>query len=326
MKIMKRLFSILFCGVIFISSYAEDQKFSEVDAALYYNQSIQLMKTDLPSAIKTLDSCLMVCNILGDSALETRLKAEQFKCDLYVRYLSNVYYNEKNPAKAIIVGKQAIETCEKYQNADMASKSKKIMSQAYSSLASTFFSAKNYDKALVAFDSSYFYNPESYKMLLNKAIIYKIQTNTDSFERNINKYIELAAKVNDTAQVAKGKAMALEYFRSEGSKANAKNKLNDALELLNKALFYGNDKDTYYFLSDVYNKLNKFDEAIENAQKGLALEKGTAEDKAKYYYSLGVAYLGVGKKDEACTAFKNAMYGQFIQAAKAQRINNKCAQ
>jgi hypothetical protein len=34
----------------------------------------------------------------------------------------------------------------------------------------------------------------------------------------------------------------------------------------------------------------------------------------------------LGKKDKACEAFKNAAYGQFAQAAKAQMVNNKCGQ
>ncbi|MDX9812628.1 MAG: hypothetical protein RBU28_09575, partial [Bacteroidales bacterium] len=67
-----------------------------------------------------------------------------------------------------------------------------------------------------------------------------------------------------------------------------------------------------------------FNAGIENANKGLALETGDAEAKAKFYYQLAVAQAGKGDTSAACGSFKNALYGPFLEASKAQRSNLKC--
>lgn len=118
--------------------------------------------------------------------------------------------------------------------------------------------------------------------------------------------------------------LALEYFRAKGSQAVNDKNFEEALALLNRAAKYGEDKDLFYFFADAYNKQNKFDSGAEYAQKGLALETGDAEAKAKFYYQLAVAQVGKGDTASACESFKNAMFGPFAEASKAQRTNLKC--
>ena len=69
---------------------------------------------------------------------------------------------------------------------------------------------------------------------------------------------------------------------------------------------------------------NNFDSGLEYAKRGLDLETGDAEAKAKYYYQLAVAQAGKGQNADACASFKNALYGAFAEASKAQRTNLKC--
>lgn len=324
---MKRLLMLLLAGATMIGvQYAQNNQYTPADAAAYFNQSIELMKVDLPLAIQKLDSCLILCNIIGDSALEIRAKAEPFMCDLNLRYAGNLYYDQKQKEKALIAARQTLSLCEKYQNEEIGSKTKKLLSQIYSSIGSAYFSAKEYNKAIVAFDSAYYFDPKLSSMLLNKAIAYRALKNLDAFVENIDKFISIATQEGDSSQVKKAQKMAIEYLRAEGSRANAQNKIKEADALLIKALSYGEDKDAYYYLADVSIKLKKYNDAIEYAQKGLAMETGSNEDKAKYYYALGTAYLALGKKDDACDAFKNAAFGKFAQAAKAQMVNNKCGQ
>jgi len=118
--------------------------------------------------------------------------------------------------------------------------------------------------------------------------------------------------------------MALEYFRAAGSQANQANNLDEALSLLNKAAKYGDDKDLFYYFADVYNKQKNFDSGAEYARKGLAMETGAPEAKAKFYFQLGLAQAGKGQNAEACASFKNSMFGAFAAPSKAQRTNLKC--
>lgn len=324
---MKKLLMIHLAWLMMSGSlFAQDKQYTEADAALYFNQSIELMKIDLPLAIEKLDSCLLICNVLGDSALEIRAKAEPFICDLNLRYAGDLFYNQKLREKAVVAARYTLSLCEKYNNEEIGNRTKKLLGQIYSSLGSGYFSEKAYDKAVVAFDSAYYFDSGLYTMLLNKAIAYRALKNLNAFIENIDKFIVFAAQENDSAQVKKAQKMAIEFLRAEGSRANAQNKAKEAEGLLIKALSYGEDKDVYYYLADVSTKLKKYKDAIDYAQKGLGMETGSAEDKAKYHYVLGTAYLALGKKDDACAAFKNAAFGKFAQAAKAQITNNKCSQ
>jgi len=124
--------------------------------------------------------------------------------------------------------------------------------------------------------------------------------------------------------VQKASTMALEYFRAAGSRENQAGNLDEALVLLNKASKYGEDKDLFYFYADVYNKQENFNSGAEYAQKGLDLETGDAEATAKFYYQLAVGQAGKGETSNACASFKNAMYGAFADASKAQSANLKC--
>jgi tetratricopeptide (TPR) repeat protein len=191
-------------------------------------------------------------------------------------------------------------------------------------MAAGYFSQNDYDNALLAFDSILLINPDYLTAIYNKASIYIRQNNSDAFEETIDLFLEKVKSGNDEEKTKQASTMALEYFRVAGSQANQADNLDEALTLLNKAAKYGDDKDLFYFFADVYNKKENFDKGAEYAQQGLNLETGDTEAKAKFYYQLAVAQLGKGQTSDACSSFKNAMYGAFADASKAQRTNLKC--
>ena len=198
------------------------------------------------------------------------------------------------------------------------------MVQAYNAMGTNYFTQKDYENALLAFDSLLLINPGYLNAIYNKALIYRSQNNSGAFEETIDLFIEKLKSGNDQERVKQASTMALEYFRAAGSQANQADKLDEALVLLNKAAKYGDDKNLFYFFADVYNKQKNFDSGAEYARKGLALETGDAEAKAKYYFQLALAQAGKEQTADACASFKNAMYGAFAEASKAQRKNLKC--
>jgi len=191
-------------------------------------------------------------------------------------------------------------------------------------MATDFFTRKDFENALLAFDSLLLINPGYLNAIYNKALIYRSQNNADAFEETIDLFLGKLESGKDDERAKQASAIALEYFRAAGSQANKGDKLDEALILLNKAAKYGTDKDLFYYFADVYNKQKNFDGGAEYAQKGLDLETGDAEAKAKFYYQLAVAQVGKGQTANACASFKNAMYGAFAEASKAQRTNLKC--
>ena len=290
----------------------------------YYNDGAKAMQTDIPAAIKAFETVITLSDQVGETANDLKQKAVQVLPGLYYK-LAAAAYNEKKPATEVIAAsKTSYAMAEKYGSATYKDNSNKILVNGYYKMATEFFSANDYENAMLAFDSVLTLNPNHIASIYNKALIYKNQDNADAFEETIDLFLTKLDPEKDADKALQAKGVALEYFRSAGSKANAANKLDEALALLNRAAKYGDDKTLFYFFADVYNKKNNFASGAEYAQKGLDLETGDAEAKAMFYYQLAVAQVGKGETSAACASFKNALFGPFAEAAKAQRTNLKC--
>jgi tetratricopeptide (TPR) repeat protein len=290
----------------------------------YYNDGAKAMQTDIPAAITAFETVITLSDQVGESVNDLKQKAVQVLPGLYYK-LAAAAYNEKKPATEIIAAsKTSYAMAEKYGSATYKDNSNKILVNGYYKMATEFFSANDYENAMLAFDSVLTLNPNHIASIYNKALIYKNQDNADAFEETIDLFLTKLDPEKDADKALQAKGVALEYFRSAGSKANAANKLDEALALLNRAAKYGDDKTLFYFFADVYNKKNNFSSGAEYAQKGLDLETGDAEAKAMFYYQLAVAQAGKGETSAACASFRNALFGPFAEAAKAQRTNLKC--
>jgi tetratricopeptide (TPR) repeat protein len=294
------------------------------DAIKIFNEGVELMKANDPRAIDSFESCIKICEQVGDSANDIKAKAVKVLPDLYYQKAFDLLTVDKMINESLSASKKALEVANKYSDAKTKENAQKLMVQAYSTMATAFVNNKENAKAIQAYDSVLMINPEHMPSIYNKALVYKTLDNAPKFEETIDLYLEKLKPTGDTIKIEQSKKIARDYFRIAGSKANQGNKLADAITLLNKASKYGFDKNVYYQFASVYNKQKKFALAAENAQKGLSLETGKPEDKAKFYFELAEAQNNLGKKAEACTSYQNAMYGPFMEAAKAQRTNLKC--
>lgn len=294
------------------------------DVIKAFNEGVQASKTDTKAAIPAFENVIVLADKVGETCNDLKQKATQVLPGLYVK-LASTAISEKKPAPEIIkAAKIASAMADKYGSATSKENAGKLLVQGYYSMGTDFFIKKEYDNAVLAFDSVLAINPDYSAAIYGKALVYRGQNNDASFEETIDKFIEKVKAGNEEEKVKQASTLSLEYFRAAGSQANQAEKLDDALSLLTKAAKYGEDKDLFYYFADVYNKQKNFNSGAEYAQKGLALESGDAETKAKFYYQLAVAQAGKGQNAEACASFKNSLYGAFAEASKAQRKNLKC--
>jgi len=282
------------------------------------------MQTDVKAAIQAFEKVVVLSDQVGETTADLKQKAVQVLPGLYVKLASNSLSEKKPAPETIKAAKKAAAASEKYGSAPNKENATKILVQGYYNLGIEFYTKKDYTNALLAFDSLLVINPSYLNAIYNKALIFRSQNNAAAFEQNIDLYLEKVKSSNDSVKVKQASKLALEYFRASGSQANQANKLDEAIVMLNKAAKYGNDKDLFYYFADVYNKQKNFNNGAEYAQKGLALETGSAEAKAKFYFQLAMAQVGKGQTADACASFKNAMYGAFAEPSKVQRTNLKC--
>jgi len=289
-----------------------------------YNEGAKAVQTDPKAAIAAFENVITLSDKVGETAADLKQKAVQVLPGLYVKLANNAIAEKKPAAEIIRAAKTAAAVAEKYGNATGKGNAEKLLVQGYYNMGTGYFGQKDYDNALKAFDSVLVINPDYTAAIYNKALIYRSQNNAAAFEETIDSFLGKLDTLKEAEKVKQASTLSLEYFRAAGSQANQANKLDEALALLNKAAKYGDDKDLFYYFSDVYNKQKNFDKGAESAQKGLALETGAAEAKAKFYFQLGLAQAGKGQTADACASFKNAMFGPFAAPSKAERTNLKC--
>ncbi|NLJ44148.1 MAG: hypothetical protein GX431_10850 [Bacteroidales bacterium] len=319
---MKKVTGILMVFALFCLGLNGQPTRNDVIAS--YNTGAKAIQTDVPAAIAAFENVVTLSDQVGETAADLKQKAVQILPGLYVKAASNALTAKKSPRDVIKASKIALAASEKYNNAANKENALKLMVAGYYNLGTELFTNKDYDNSLLAFDSLLAINPDYSAAIYNKALIYRSQNNPAAFEESVNSFLSKLDTVKEADKAKQASTMALEYFRAAGSQANQAGNLDEALEALNKAAKYGDDKDLFYYFADVYNKQKNFDSGAEYAQKGLALETGDATAKAKYYFQLGLAQSGKGQTAEACASFKNAMFGPFAGPAKAERTNLKC--
>jgi hypothetical protein len=323
MKIRNLIKAISFLVVlIFATATINAQGRNDVIQA--YNEGAKTAQTDPQAAIKAFENVVTLSKQVGDSATDLRDKAIKVLPSLYYNVAANAFTGKKPTPEIIQDAKNAVAAAEKYNNPSVKQSADVILIKAYNNMAGEFFSKDDYKGAITAFDSVLMINPDYSSAIYNKALIYVKQANSEDFEKTIDLYITKVKAANDEAKVKQASTLALGYFRASGSKSDQANKLDEALGFLNKAAKYGDDKDLFYYFAEVYNKKKEFDKGLDYAQKGLALETGAAEAKAKFYFQLALAQEGKGQTAEACGSFKNASYGVFAAPSKVKQANLKC--
>jgi tetratricopeptide (TPR) repeat protein len=313
--------SLLFVVVISTTTIKAQGRNEVIEA---YNEGAKAVQTDPQAAIKSFEKVVLLSKQVGDSAADLRQKAIKVLPSLYYNIAANAYTGKKPAPEIIQAAKKASAAAEKYDNISIKQNADIILVKAYNNMAGDYFSKDDYKGALAAFDSVLMINPDYSSAMYNKALIYIKQANSDDFEKTIDQYIEKVKAGNDEAKVKQASNLALGYFRASGSKSDQADKLDEALTFLNKSAKYGDDKDLFYYFAEVYNKKKNFDKGLDYARKGLVLESGDVEAKAKFYFQIALAQEGKGQTTEACESFKNATYGVFAAPSKAKRANLKC--
>ncbi len=321
MRMISHIVTIIVISAIFSISLNAQERNDVIQA---YNEGAKLMQTDVPGAIKAFENVVTLSDKVGETANDLKEKAVKVLPGLYVKAASGAVSEKKPGTEIVKAAKAADAAAEKYGSQTGKENARKVLVQGYYKMGTDFFTAKDYDNALLAFDSLLMINPDYTSAIYNKALIYRGQDNAAAFEETIDLFLEKMKGENNAERAKQASTLALEYFRAAGSQANQAGNLDESIGLLGKAAKYGEDKDLFYYFADVYNKQKNFDSGAEYAQKGLALETGTADAKAKLYFQLGIAQAGKGETANACDSFKNAMYGPFAAPSKAERTNLKC--
>lgn len=310
-------------GLLIFAATSLQAQVTKKEAADAYNQGIAILSTNPAAAIDSFERSIKLATLVGDEANDIKEQAGKVLPGLYYKKVVKLT-NDKKFEEAIAACKQTISTSEKYGNDNVKEETKKVMVQVYTNLANNLTKANDQENAIKNYDSALAINPNYTKAIFYKAVVYTKLSDTPKFSETIDLAISKAKADNDTTFSKQMEKVARDFFKNSGVKSNKAKKQAEAISYLNTSQKYGLDEDVYYNLANIYNSQKKYADAAVNAQKGLdMIPTATPEAKAKFYYELAVAQLGKGDTN-ACSNFKNACYGVFTAAAKAQMTNAKC--
>jgi len=315
MRFLKmKTFLVLILFISSVTTFAQTKK-EAIDA---YNKGAGLVSTDPAAALEAFNECVSVSEQLGDEGEETINMAGKQIPLMYYKVAMD-YYKKKDYTTAIETFENAKQSAEKYGNSEIGDKAHKVIPQVYNISGTNHYKNKRYEDALISFEKAIDYKSDYAKPYLGEAQVYKKMDDLDQMLAKCDKAIEIGGKTKDKKTVASAKKLAMNTMFNSAVTAIGSSQWAEAQNFLNKSIEYGNNTpEVYYQLGKVYNSEKKWVDAIGNLTKAIELDEGDNVSKAKYYYELGNSHVGAGDSQAACTAFKNAMYGDYAVNAKYQ--------
>jgi tetratricopeptide (TPR) repeat protein len=320
---MKKTLILAFAITIFTAFNAKNlQAQTKDEAILAFNAALELSKTDMAGAVVKMQDVLKMCNTIGTEA-DTLKMSVTTVLPVWQYNVGNDFINAKKYPQAITAYEKSRDMAIAYSDANIKEKAESMLAKLYVNNGNNLVNAQKYDDAIVQFEKGLKYDPNYSKGYYANAMAYKKKGNNAKMQENMDLAIAAATKENDTVIVKAASNMVGSSLNQEGIAAYNKKSYTEAVTKLNTALGYGfKTKDLYYVLASSNNSLKKYDEAIEAAKSGLAMEESQTNDKlARYYCEIAKAYEGKGDVGNACTNYKKAAYGAFAQFSNAKIKN-----
>jgi len=289
------------------------------EAINLYNNAAKVANTDTKAAIADFLKVLDMCGRINDTAAAKvcELATSQLPA-LQFNYASELYKSSQLDS-SIANFEKAYTYAQIYGDEKTEGKTADILSKLYLSLGNNYYRDDDFTNAMTVLNKSLKYNPKFAKVYLTMGMIYKKQDNAAMMTNAMDTAILYGNEENDPRTVGSAQKVMKDYFLISANGLVKDKDYNQMITLLDKAQSYDKtDANIYYLYALAYNGLSEWDKALEAATTGLGLEAQDNAAKAKFYFEMGNAYYGKNETDKACTAYKNAMYGNFVEQAKYQ--------
>lgn len=287
------------------------------DVANKYNAAAELVNSDAAKAATLLEEAVEMAKKVGTEADELRIMAESQIPAVYFR-VAGEQQKEGNTEVAIATFQKSFDLGLEYNDPNTVARAKNILGRLYLSQGNNAYRAGENEKAIGHLNKSVGFDPENAKTYLLMGLTHRKLENLDEMTAAMDQAIAFAKKGNDSQTQASAEKSVRDYLAVRANKSIQEKQGAEAIELMKKAVNYGEEAQTYFLLTLAYNSLKQWDNAIESAQKALPLEADVPAEKAKIYFEMGNALREIGSSTEACQAFKNAAHGSYAEAANYQ--------
>jgi tetratricopeptide (TPR) repeat protein len=310
---------LIFSSIILNSQTLEDAQ-KAYNAAVYANNQGQL-----PEAVAQFDICLETCTKLvkekeNKAAAELMVAVRGILPKLYLQLGSELLKQEKT-GEGLTTIYLAKDAAQKYGDKEIEDTADKLIPQIHYKIAASLFKTEKLNDALVHCDKAIAINADFASAYLIKTAIFKKKNNDVAFKSTAQAGIEVCKRINDTKTQETITDMAYRFYLTKGLESKGNLNYEEAIGFLNSSLeFRQNDATAFYLLALIYNATEKYSDAIATGQKALEFEKGNDETKAKIYMLIAEAYAKNGDISSACTTYKKAAVGIYLEIANYQIV------
>ncbi len=289
------------------------------EAGVAYNEGIQFTKSEeYNKAIVSFEKAIDICTKVGTEADDLKaMAAEQLPSQYYKS--ATALYQEKKIDEAIKKYEKTVEIAKKYNNTEIEAKANDAIPQLYYLKGASSYKKDDFENALNYLNISIQRDPDFAKAYYLIGLVYNKMDDIAKMKESFDIAISKAEAEGDIKTASNSKKASLKLLTNYAIKAIQSENADDAIKYLDQAGEYGEgDANTYYYYALAYNKIKDWDKAIISANKALEIEKDEKDAKAKIYFELGTAYYGKGDTSEACKAYKDAAYGDYVAQANYQ--------
>lgn len=287
------------------------------DVASKYNAAAELVNTDPAKAATLLEEAIALAKKTGAEADEIRIMAESQLPAVFFR-VAGEQQKAGNTDEAIATFRKSFDLGLEYNDPNTVSRAQNILGRLYLSQGNNAYRAGENEKAVALLNSSLEYDTENARTWLLLGLTYRKLENAEEMKTAMDQAIAKAQKAIDEQTKASAEKSMRDFLAVRANRSIQANKGAEAIEMMNLAINYGEEAQTYFLLTMAHNNLKQWDNAITAAQKALELEDGDAVEKAKIYFEIGNALREKGDTAGACEAFKNAAYGNYKESANYQ--------
>lgn len=336
---MKKITKFYLAMVFIFATSATAFSQTLTEATDVYTQAVvDANNSNFQEAIAGFQKCITMCETIGEGANELKthsLTGEYQSTNSFANeFMRNQKLDEALPVLDQVVTLAAREqlrgAISEQDKTEMIDKINNQKALIYAKKAKDMYDAENYDETIKIAEQSLSFDKENITAYFYTGRAFEKKNDLEKMEENFIKCIELTK--NEPKQAYLGENVkkiarsayikeAQSYIK-EGQKqpidkeAEKKQQLEQAYALLKKVEYYGMDANTYFYLSLVDNNLKQYDEALDAATKGLALEE---KNKSNFYFMIGMAHEGLGNSTEACNNYKLVTDGGYVKPAIYQR-------
>lgn len=292
------------------------------DVKSSFNQAVQMEKVNPEVAITSYEKVIELADEVGGT------EADQIKGQAMTRIPKMYYESAKKYAgakkyeKSVEMLDASIEGYKSIGDERSASRSLRTIVSIRNVQGASALNEGNYEEALGFYNDALQRDPNYTKAYLGKLLIYEEMENIDKMEEVAMMGLQVCDQERDNETAGDIKKVMRTHYFNDAQTAMAEKDYAKAENNLENTIKYGNNNVIVHYQMGLAQKgQEKWSEAVQSFTEALELETGGAEEKAQIYFELGGAYQALGQNSEACAAYKNALYGEFKEAAQYQIEN-----